>query len=83
MTTKKARSRRLVRINGTRDPYCITMSIDAGDRETVVRPHPVRPIAYLCTGVWVRRIIVARTRLALHDAILRAGWPSPWREVTQ
>ena len=25
----------------------------------------------------------APTRLALHDAILRAGWPSPWREVAR
>jgi hypothetical protein len=25
--------------------------------------------------------ITARTRLALHDAILRAGWPSPWTEL--
>ena len=46
----------------------------------------------VCPGIRVRLetvgdvgiltpLLFPRTRLAAHDAILRAGWPSPWREV--
>jgi hypothetical protein len=44
------------------------------------RLHVGWRVSLILNGVVTRRI-TARTRLALHDAILRAGWPSPWHEV--
>jgi hypothetical protein len=100
MTTKKARSRRLVLaiehyIKAEPGAFLCAVSED-GTRRTAVRIISRRCGFYLgkvCPGIIVRFETVAaplnigtplllfRARLAAHDAILRAGWPSPWREL--
>ena len=87
MTTKKARSRRLVRSDEI-DGYRFSAS-DGKLCTFVHRPSRFNGrgngrnewTADRWDGVSYFRRIRARTRLALHDAIVRAGWPSPWLEV--
>jgi hypothetical protein len=87
MTTKRARSRRLVRSENDLGWYCPAAS--SGDRSTHTAPsfYQIGRGKHQTTAasLWENhafdRIIRARTRLALHDAILRAGWPSPWTEL--
>ena len=87
MTTKRARSRRLV----PSEHKCNTYLTSAKDGPMFSFGRHLTPgwsnrlhigwrVSLILNGVVTRRI-TARTRLALHDAILRAGWPSPWREV--
>lgn len=89
MTTKKARSRRLVSSEEyTRDAAYIAKS---GEMRTFIYEPYHGLSAFWKASLWTvsnkapkwqhRCTIFARTRLALHDAILRAGWPSPWREL--
>ena len=92
MTTKRARSRRLVRSDEySSDTACIARSGEAvtfiyGPYRNFGAPAWLACLWSLTAKGFHKRErcrIRARTRLALHDAILRAGWPSPWREVAR
>jgi len=89
MTTKRARSRRLVQSTDAEPKYYFGQSAKRDEKSTYVR-EPFYPqehgkyqeqSAVLWDGDQLDCIIRTRTRLALHNAILRAGWPSPWHEV--
>lgn len=94
MTTKRARCRRLVRSNDcvrmNRNDSFKTATAIFGDLQAHASSPSrskdrrfsrwsvvLRSSETDCYGVWLH----TSTRLALHDSILRAGWPSPWMEV--
>lgn len=97
MTTKKARSRRLVpsenytRTGGSGDLTWRWAQSGFLTTDASRRIHRNPRHRWWCGRVqWEAvlyhpdnspRQIYTDTRLALHDAILRAGWPSPWHEV--
>ena len=99
MTTKKARSRRLVLaieyyIEAEPGTFMCAVSDDGTRRTSVHMLSRWRGfwLGKVCPGIRVRLETVGdvgiltprlhfNTRLAAHDAILRAGWPSPWREL--
>ena len=94
MTTKRARCRRLITSNDCvekhhKDSYNTATVIIDDLLVHVCSPHRsknkrssrwsavLRSPETDCYGEW----LFASTRLALHDSMLRAGWPSPWMEV--
>lgn len=97
MTTKKARARRLIPsenytrtgASGDLNWWWTQSNLLTVDVSRSIHRNPrhrwwcgrVQWEAVLYHPDNIPRQIYAETRLALHDAILRAGWPSPWREV--
>ena len=97
MTTKRARSRRLVQsteyVHGRNRATSTSCYAKSGGMTTATEhriiDHPRHRwwsgrsewSATLFGGANGSWSLYAPTRLALHDAILRAGWPSPWTEL--
>jgi hypothetical protein len=97
MTTKRARSRRLVRsteyVHGRKRATSTSCYAKSGGMTTATEHRIIDHPRYRwwsgrsewsatlfggANGSWS---LYAPTRLALHDAILCAGWPSPWTEL--